>query len=331
MSNLLFSIIIPVYNVEQYLRDCLDSVINQSYSNYEVICINDGSTDDCQLILDEYAHKYSQVRIISQINKGLSGARNAGIIEAKGDYLFFLDSDDWIEPDTLKVLAEKQTGEDLVCFNGRRYFEDETIEELDLGIEENEISGWDYYNKYALMPRKFHFVCSVLRIYRRDFILENNLFFEEGIYHEDNLFTPVVCYYAQTVKVIPNCLYVYRIRKGSITQSFNNKRQFDMITVANKLSDFFIPINNIEKQQLYKEIAGEYFGVFIPVGSKSKKVISSNRELKLVVNWGHFKEVSIYPRHRRIYYLLSIHPFFFQLYYYLERKLKKLSKLRISN
>jgi len=90
-------------------------------------------------------------------------------------------------------------------------------------------------------------------------------------------------------------------------------------------------INNIEKQQLYKEIAGEYFGVFIPVGSKSKKVISSNRELKLVVNWGHFKEVSNYPRHRRIYYLLSIHPFFFQLYYYLERKLKKLSKLRISN
>ena len=131
-----FSIIIPVYNVEQYLQDCLNSVVKQYYIDYELICVNDGSTDGSLVVLEEYQQKYPQITIISQQNKGLSAARNAGIQAAKGDYLFFLDSDDWIEPNTLEMLARKQSGEDLICFNGRRVFEDGTTEEPDSGIEE---------------------------------------------------------------------------------------------------------------------------------------------------------------------------------------------------
>jgi len=318
-----FSIIIPVYNVAPYLKQCIDSILSQTYCCFETIFVNDGSTDGSMAILEEYQRKYPQITIISQANKGLSAARNAGIQAAKGDYIFFLDSDDWIEPDTLKILAEKQRGEDMVCFNGRRYFEDGSTEKPDSGIEEIQLSGWEYYNKYALVSRKFHFVCTVLRLYRREYLLENKLFFEEGIYHEDNLFTPLACYYAQTVKVIPYCLYIYRIRKGSITQTLNVQRLFDMITVANKLSEFFIPIRDIDKRQLYREIAGEYFGAF--TSDIVKLYGNKDAEIKKQINWESFKELSIYPRHRRIYVLLKIQPILFRLYLKLELWVKRRS------
>jgi len=315
------SIIIPIYNVEQYLRDCLNSVVAQTYPDYEVICVNDGSTDGSLLIINEFKEKHAQITIITQQNKGLSAARNVGIKAAKGDYLFFLDSDDWIEPDSIMILAEKQNGEDLICFNGRRYFENGTNEEPDSGIEETKLTSWEYYCKYALVRRKFHFVCSVLRLYRREYLLEKKLFFEENIYHEDNLFTPLACYYARKVKVIPDCLYMYRIREGSIMQTSNVQKLFDMIRVANKLSDFFIPIKNIDKRQLYREIAGNYFRAFM--SDNIKLFGNRNKEIKKLINWKNFKEVSVYPRHRRIYFLLSIHPFLFRLYIRFENIVNK--------
>ena len=317
-----FSIIVPVYNVEQYLRDCLDSVVAQTYTDYELICVNDGSTDGSQFILEEYQQKYLQITIISQQNKGLSAARNAGIQAAKGNYLFFLDSDDWIESNALEVLAQKQAGEDMVCFNGRRIFENDRQEQPETGISESGLSGWEYYTKYALVPRKFHFVCTVLRLYRREYMLKNNLFFEEGIYHEDNLFTPFACYYAQRVKVIPDSLYVYRIREGSITQTVHLKRLFDMLIVANKLSAFFIPIEDLDKRQLYREIAGEYFGAYM--SANLKLFGNQDAAIKKQINWANFKEVSIYPRHRRIYKLISMHPACFRLYAFFEKRVKSI-------
>lgn len=316
-----FSIIIPVYNVDKYLRECLDSVLNQSYKeNFEVICINDGSKDGSLAVLHEYRGKDNRIKIIDQENKGLSEARNVGIRDAKGDYIFFLDSDDWIEQNTLEVLAENINGEDFIGFNGRRYFEDGRTEEPDAGISENEISGWDYYNKYALVSRKFHFVCVVLRIYRREFLLDNNLFFEPGIYHEDNLFTPIACYFAKKVKLIPTILYVYRIREGSITHKPDKKRIFDFIKIANNLSDFFIPKTNIDKSVLYREIAGEYFSVFMPPNSEilEKKFT----EVKKIINWDSYKTVSVYPRHRRIFKIIKLNPALFSIYLKLENLIK---------
>lgn len=317
------SVIIPVYNVEQYLHECLISVITQSYNNYEVICINDGSTDGSLAILQEYARKYSKISVIDQVNSGLSATRNAGIKVATGDYIFLLDSDDYLEPDSLDILARNTTDEDLVCFNGRRYFEDGRIEEPDNGISAEFCRGWDYYNQYALVSRKFHFVCTVLRMYRRIFLLENNLMFTEGIFHEDNLFTPIACYYAQKVKIIPDCLYVYRIREGSITQKVRVKRLFDIIYIANTLSAFFITKNEIEKMVVYREIAGAYFRGFM---NDDISVFGNNdKRLKKLINWKNFQSVSIYPRHKRIFRLLNIHPVLFRCYIFIERIFKNQS------
>jgi glycosyltransferase involved in cell wall biosynthesis len=307
-----FSIIIPVFNVEPYLAACLDSALNQTYTDVEVICVNDGSTDNSLSILEEYKKQYQQITLLSQENKGLSAARNAGLRVATGDYILFLDSDDWLEKDAIRILRDQIGDEDMLCFNGRRYFEDGTQEEPDAGITETNLTGWDYYNKYALVNRKFHFVSVVLRLYRKQFLLDHRLFFEEGIYHEDNLFTPIACYYAQKVKVIPDCLYVYRIREGSIMQSGNVQRLYDMIQVANQLADFFIPINDIDKSKLYREIAGEYFGVItsnnVTLFSKKDAVLTKR------IHWKSFKTVSVYPRHRVIYVLLLIHPVLCKLY-----------------
>jgi glycosyltransferase involved in cell wall biosynthesis len=314
------SFVIPVYNVEKYLKQCLGSVIGQTYTDFEIICINDGSTDGSNSILDEYASNHTNFTLLSQDNKGLSAARNAGIRAAKGDYVFFLDSDDWIEPETLKILAEMQKGEDLVCFNGRRFFEDGTVEKQDTGIIEEGLTGWEYYNRYALISRKFHFVCTVLRLYRREFLIQNNIFFEEGIYHEDNLFTPLACYYARTVKVIPDSLYIYRIRSGSITHSATQKHMLDTVKVANKLSVFFIPKTDVDKQTIYREIAGEYFKGFMQ--EERQNYGNNDKELSELINWKFFRLVSVYPRHKRIYWLLKVYPQLFRMYLQLEQKLK---------
>jgi glycosyltransferase involved in cell wall biosynthesis len=317
-----FSIIIPAFNVEIYLRQCLDSVLTQSFTDYEVICINDGSTDESGDILNEYSRVNRNIKVIHQENKGLSAARNAGIKIAQGKYIFFLDSDDWLEPNALKILTDKANNEDIICFSGRRYFEDGSFEVPDEGITESNLSGWDYYNQYALKPRKFHFVCTVLRIYRREFLLQHQLFFEEGIFHEDNLFTPITCYYAKSVKVIPDILYVYRIRANSITQNFENKRILDVVKVANKLAGFFIPIDDLDKKTVYREIAGEYFKGFMP--DEIKKYGNNDLLLKEQINWDHFCVVAVYPRHKTIYRLLRVHPKLFRAYLDLESKTKNL-------
>ena len=215
---MLFSVIIPVYNVEKYLRACLDSMLNQTFSDWEAVCVNDGSTDGSTVVLKEYAAKDDRFRVVEQPNAGLSAARNTGLKLATGDYVLFLDSDDWLETNALNTLTEKLGGEDMVCFSGRRYLE---LEERFLPSDQLEErvyqSGMDYYNDNALQRRDFAFVCVVLRAYRRSFLVENGFRFKEGIFHEDNLFTPQACYYAQRVRVINNCLYDYRVRGNSIT------------------------------------------------------------------------------------------------------------------
>lgn len=321
---MLISVIIPVYNVELYLAECLDSVLTQTYPHYEVICVNDGSTDGSQVLLDNYAAKYDKIQVINQKNKGLSAARNAGIAAAKGDYVFLLDSDDKIEKHALETLAAKSNGEDFICFNGKRYFEETNAEDIpDEGILAEFESGWDYYNQFALVNRKFHFVCTVLRLYRREFLLQHQLHFQEGIFHEDNLFTPIACYYAQKVKIIPECLYIYRIRKGSITQHANITRLFDIIFIANTLAEFFVSKDNIDKKIIYREIAGSYFRGFMP---EDIKVFGNNdSKLRSKINWHLYKKISIFPRHKRIYQLLKIHPVLFRFYLWIESFFKKIT------
>lgn len=301
---MLFSIIIPVYNVENYLRDCLDSVLSQSFSDWEAVCVNDGSTDHSLSILEEYASRDNRITVISQPNGGLSAARNTGLNAAKGDYVIFLDSDDWLEADALKTLYENLHGEDLLCFNGRRYFEDSgQYEKADNLLPETYQTGWDYYSCNALSHRHFAFVCVVLRCYRRAYLLSHGLGFKTGIFHEDNLFTPLACFYAGKTRVITTVLYNYRVRSSSIMTSRSLQHWKDLIGTANELSEFFIPQKGIEKKTIYQALAHHYQVAFAQASP------TEDKELLPLVNWESYKIVSgTKPRHRVNYAAMRISP-----------------------
>lgn len=294
----MFSIIIPVYNVEQYLRKCLDSVYSQFYQDWEAICVNDGSTDGSASILDEYAKMDSRMKIISQRNAGLSAARNTGLKAAHGEYVLFLDSDDWLEPKALEVLASNLDGEDMLCFSGRRYFESSaSFHEPDRLVRHDYASGMDYYNDNALTHRDFAFVCVVLRAYRRAFLLNNHLLFKVGIYHEDNLFTPKACFFAGRVKVIDECLYDYRVRANSITTTVAPKRMVDLLETANDLAAFFIPQTGFDKTVVYRSITHHYQVVFS--SAASRKLIGHQ------CNWNLYRQVSRTKLRHRMYYWIN--------------------------
>lgn len=293
-----FSIVIPVYNVEKYLHDCLDSVLGQSFSDWEAIGVNDGSTDGSADILEEYAEKDHRFKVVSQANGGLSAARNTGLKEAKGECVLFLDSDDWLEKNTLEVLSTNMTDEDMLCFSGRRYFENERLyNEADQLKAQTYFSGMDYYNENALQSRDFAFVCVVLRAYKRSLLLDNGLWFKEGIFHEDNFFTPLACYYAGKVKVINECLYDYRVRSNSITSTANTKRHRDLLETANTLAAFFVLKQGFDKTVIYRAITHHYQVVFMNAAKEERK------ELKSLCDWSLYHKVSrTKPRHRWNYW-----------------------------
>lgn len=301
---MLFSLIIPVYNVEKYLSHCLDSVLNQTFQDWEAICVDDGSADRSSIILDKYAERDGRVKVLKQKNAGTASARNAGLKAAKGDYIFFLDSDDWLVPNALQTLSNHLNEEDILCFSGCRYFESfKSFNQADHLLPRHYKTGIEYYNENALLPRDFAFVCVVLRIYRRAFLLQNDLFFADDISYEDNLWVPIVLYYAESVSVIPDSLYIYRIREGSKMQDVSLKRKVDLLKVANRLAEFFVPKNGFDKATVYRAITHHYQVVF------TQATPEDDKKLIPLLNWESYKIVSgTKPRHRLYFAAMRISP-----------------------
>ena len=227
-NSIKLSIIVPVYKTGQYLRKCLSSILDQDVdkSLYEVIIVNDGSPDNSQAIIDEYCAKYDNVSCLVQTNQGLSMARNNGVDVAQGAYIWFVDSDDWVEPQSINyILAECQYNPDLISIHK-------------VGGEENRVysphttSGYD-----VLLSRNFEHG-AVYYVYSMSFWNRNLLRFVPGIYHEDSEFTPRSLYRAKTVKVITSSLYNVYCNTESITRTVSPKKSHDLLIVADSLSKF---------------------------------------------------------------------------------------------
>lgn len=308
------SIIIPAYNVEQFLPKCLDSILTQESADFEVICINDGSSDGTAELLAKYSQEYENLVTITQPNAGMSASRNRGLNLAKGEYVMFVDSDDWLEPDSLKRLVEVANGEDVIEFQCRKYFDDECrYSTSDRPNVMQRSTGWDYFNKERLKPRDIHFVCIWQRLYRREFILKHNLFFDESVRRaEDDLFSTMVMWYAASLKVIPLEVYVYRVRPNSITTTVSIDRWYDSLKVQDLLCDFFVGRKDGDMRVMYQVLASNYIGCF----SRKTQSLYGNQDKMLIrrVDWKRFKEVSITKRHKRLYRLIRIHPGLYRLY-----------------
>lgn len=297
-----FSVVVPVYNVDQYLPQCLESLQAQDFADFEVICVNDGSTDRSREILSEWAGKMPQIRVIDRVNGGLSAARNTGLETASGDYVVFVDSDDWVEPTMLSRLAEEAHGEDMICFACRKSDSGATDT---LIPEQND--GWSYYNCHALEHREVPFVCVWQRCYRREFLLENKLCFREGILHEDNEFTPRACQKAKSIKVIPDVLYNYHIRPGSIMTARGLRNKESLITIGNELSELFAKELNIDNTVAYQALTQCYQMAFV------NNTHEEDKYLLPLVNWQCYRRVSrTKTRHRLQYLALRISPTLFR-------------------
>lgn len=309
------SIIIPAYNVEEYLSKCLDSILGQDYSDYEVICVNDGSMDGTRAILEHYYGSHDNLIVINQENAGMSASRNRGIEHAKGDYIMFVDSDDWLEPSSLRSLMESANGEDVIEFQCRKYYEESGnySETPVAGSTKTVCGGWDFFNQERLAVRDIHFVCVWQRLYRRGFLKEKNLRFEESVRRaEDDLFTTMVMWHAESVKVVSIVVYNYRVRPNSITTSVNIDRWYDSIKVQELLADFFVPLRGIEKKVINQVLASNYINFF---SRRTHSLYGDNDRFLLdSVNWSNFRSVAVSRRHRTLYRMIVFSPRVFRQY-----------------
>lgn len=210
------SVIIPVYNVEDYLAECLDSVINQTERDIEIICVEDCSTDSSLEILQEYAKKDNRIVILqNEMNSGLSVTRNNGLAIAKGEYILFVDSDDLIKPELLEQTLKYADGVDMVCFNYEEY-NPQKIGSFAHGynLEDGLYSNEEYF--VESQKKSSFVVVAVAKLYRKDFLLQNNLRFLDGMLYEDNLFYLQCVLKAKNIYSLNLKLYIYRIRPNSI-------------------------------------------------------------------------------------------------------------------
>lgn len=217
----MFSIIIPVYNVEKYLRQCLDSVFRQSFSDYEVICIEDCSTDSSLAILKDYAAEHQMQILVNDKNRGLSYARNRGLEAAEGEYILFLDSDDYISEKLLEILAEELQKEDydFLTFDSKIFYDRDVKHKLayELTRKNQYPEVYEGQELYIRQLRQGDYEPTVWQYcYSRQFLEENALRFIVGRYNEDEPFSFYAFMKARRVRVLSAVLHYYRIRNGSI-------------------------------------------------------------------------------------------------------------------
>lgn len=219
-----FSIIIPVYNIEEYLKECLESIINQSFKDFEVICINDGSTDNSLEILQKYAEKDKRFKVLNQENQGQGIARNNALNIANGEYILFVDPDDFIELNMLEVLNERLDVQnvDVAFFDYQIFgentktkivrFMDEMKKIFNLNINDNLVFNWQ-----ELVKNNFSNISMMVwnKVYSNKFIQDNNIRFAPNKHAEDHIFSISTTLLADKISYIKKTLYHYRNRPGS--------------------------------------------------------------------------------------------------------------------
>ena len=214
-----YSFIVPCYNGEKYIVKCLDSILKQTGNNYEVIVINDGSTDNSINIINKYKND-KRIVVINQDNMGLSLARNNGINKAKGEYLIFVDCDDYIQNDFLKTIDKNLNDEDMLKIGYTLVYDNKEEVINNISFESN---GEQAFKK--LIDSRLMFEMSQQYIIKKDYMIDNNYYFEKNKYHEDLGLIPYMIINAKKVKSIPYSGYMYVQTNNSITRNSDAKKE----------------------------------------------------------------------------------------------------------
>ncbi|MDR3291427.1 MAG: glycosyltransferase [Methanobrevibacter sp.] len=314
MNNIKVSVIIPVYNVENTLKKCLDSVINQTLSDIEIICVNDGSTDNSFEILEEYESVDSRVKIITKINEGLGAARKTGLDIASGEYIYFVDSDDCMVIDALKKLYENgiNNNSDIVMLDILEYNEKDKklnkngddIYNVALYLDDEEID----FNNFSFTINKIKFFLlnrgfgAWAKFYKHSFLKKyNDFYFPKHIIFEDMFFHVQVLLRANRISFCPYGLYIYRLfNENSIMNSVNKSMKiFNIFDAIDNIENFLIEINKMDDyriefklyvieqlRQYVSKVSKEYSSeFFLKTGKYLAKLNLSKSELNKISSY----------------------------------------------
>lgn len=251
------SVIIPVYNVEKYLNQCLDSVLNQTLQDIEVICVNDSSTDGSLAILEEYAKKDERVTVVTQPNSGAGAARNKGLSLAAGKYLSFLDSDDFFEPDMLELAYNKAEEDkaDFVVFQSDQYYTDKKkFVEVSWTLREKELPPYTPFNHRQMTDNVFKVFVGWAwdKLYNREFVLRNRLQFQEQRTSNDLLFVFSAVALAKRISIVKKVLaHQRRDAKDSLSKTRENSWHcfYDALTALR---------DRLKAEGLYEELEKDF-------------------------------------------------------------------------
>lgn len=305
MREALLSIVVPVYNVEKYITKCLDSIINQNYDNIEVIVIDDGSTDKSGLICDKFALEDKRVKVIHTSNKGVSHARNLGIVSAKGKYLTFVDADDYVDEDIYEVLLADivSYSADIamcnMCQNKKSVFRFGEKSETVKLYTGSEMLEHFYGNNYVMAVVVWN------KVYRMEMF--DGIQFPEGLTREDEFVMHKIMYNAKIVSFRNKGLYHYMTHKESITRQKDLGRLNRLTAVEDRLQFFYdkqmIKLYYLSLLRLLNDSARCYFYVLIHF--EEKEVLQDIRE-RFMNHYSEIPEMKSFFRKKKIYPKLFI-------------------------
>ena len=238
MSEIKISIIVPIYNVEKYIRRCMDSLLRQAFDNYEIIAVNDGTLDSSMEYVYSLQKNYDNIVICERENGGLSAARNTGIERARGEYILFCDSDDALQENCLAMIYEEAKNKDLdmLLYGAKTIWEIEEGTDINSYSRENitqeVISGQEMLTE--LVNKGKYRASACMYLIKRKILIENRLFFVEKILHEDEVFTPIALMKAQRVEYRNWLIYMRYVREGSITTSNNASKRLKSLAIVIK-------------------------------------------------------------------------------------------------
>ena len=308
-----YSIVVPVYNVEEYIEKCINSILKQDYHDFEIIIVNDGSTDGSKDIIDEIAKKHPEIiKVIHQKNKGLGGARNTGLEQARGEYVWFVDSDDTIRADALTVIncfLEKEQA-DLLAFDLM------DVDEQGNHLAKEKGITWEYKGVFSIneMPQILFVSPSACnKIFKRTLFEQDHIRFPEHVWFEDLFTIPKIYLHAKKIGYIDESLYLYLQRQGSIMKNSNIEKNKDIMGALEEIVLYY------KKNDVYERFKEEmeYLAIVNVYLLASVRVLKGNRksyllsELKgyMEKNFPEYKKNKYYPllpkKHKIVIQLLD--------------------------
>lgn len=304
------SIIVPLYKVEKYVEKCICSLVNQSFDDYEIIVVNDGSPDKSAYIVEELMTKYSNIFIFHKENGGLSSARNFGLSKAKGEYVWFVDSDDSIEFDVIPQLYKHAKDLELDCL----WFDHNQIEDTGRIIysskDENKILSNEIFTGDKFLRDIFYTSCYAWQfLFKRDWLQSIEFKFMEGILYEDLEIIPSTLLKAKRIKYVPITAYNYLVRTGSILNSYSPKRISSYLIALNKNIDLYKDNYEVVNKIIVNSILGLLKMTSHPsyVGDKIKVFDYLNqKDIKLPYIGNHTIEVFVYNISYRLLYRIYV-------------------------